>query len=167
MADAANSGVLLSQFFMGMAEALDGCSNLGAEDFTRSLGSASVHAYGGIGHPREGTILTVMRESAEAAQNAPTDDLTDLLDTVCEAALDSVARTPTMLAVLHRAGLVDSGGYGFYMMLEGIRRHLRQTGDLDEELTPPQPVSLGRQHLRRVPGRDRGRGVRLLHAVHG
>jgi DAK2 domain fusion protein YloV len=137
-----NSGVLLSQFFMGMAEALDGCSNLGAEDFTRSLGSASVHAYGGIGHPREGTILTVMRESAEAAQNAPTDDLTDLLDTVCEAALDSVARTPTMLAVLHRAGLVDSGGYGFYMMLEGIRRHLRQTGDLDEELTPPQPVSL-------------------------
>ena len=137
-----NSGVLLSQFFMGMAEALEGCDDFGTVDFTRSLASASVHAYGGIGHPREGTILTVMRESSEAAQNRSTDDLASLLDTVCESALDSVARTPTMLAVLRKAGLVDSGGYGFYVMLEGIRRHLRGTGDLDELLTPPQPVSL-------------------------
>ena len=138
-----NSGVLLSQFFMGMSEALEGRSEFGADDFARTLASASVHAYGGIGHPREGTILTVMRESAEATQNAPADDLDTLLDTACAAALDSVARTPTMLAVLHRAGLVDSGGYGFYVMLEGIRRHLRQTDDLDELLTPPAPVSLG------------------------
>ncbi len=137
-----NSGVLLSQFFMGMAEALEDCSECGAADFTRSLASASIHAYGGIGHPREGTILTVMRESAEAAENSRADDLLNLLDTVCDSALDSVARTPTLLAVLHRAGLVDSGGYGFYVMLEGIRRHLRQTDDLDELLTPPQPISL-------------------------
>ena len=105
-----------------------------------SLSAASVHAYGGIGHPREGTILTVMRESADAAQNASTDDLAELLDIVCAAALDSVARTPTMLAVLREAGLVDSGGYGFYVILEGIRRHLRQTRDFSEVLTPP-PVS--------------------------
>ena len=137
-----NSGVLLSQFFMGMSEALEDRSDFGVADFARTLASASVHAYGGIGHPREGTILTVMRESAEAAQNAPADDFDSLLDTVCDAALDSVARTPTMLAVLYRAGLVDSGGYGFYVMLEGIRRHLRQTDDLDELLTPPTPVSL-------------------------
>ena len=137
-----NSGVLLSQFFMGMAEALEGCSECGAADFSRSLASASIHAYGGIGHPREGTILTVMRESAEAAESSRTDNLVELLDMVCDSALDSVARTPTLLAVLHRAGLVDSGGYGFYVMLEGIRRHLRQTDDLDELLTPPQPVSL-------------------------
>ena len=137
-----NSGVLLSQFFMGMAEALEGCNEFGAADFTRSLASASVHAYGGIGHPREGTILTVMRESAESAQNASTEDLALLLDEVCHNALDSVARTPTLLAVLHKAGLVDSGGYGFYVMLEGMRRHLQHTDDLDELLTPPQPVSL-------------------------
>ena len=137
-----NSGVLLSQFFMGMAEALEGCSDFGAADFSRSLASASVHAYGGIGHPREGTILTVMRESSEAAQNNPVDDLGSLLDTVCDAALDSVARTPTMLAVLQRAGLVDSGGYGFYVMLEGIRRHVHRTDNLNELLTPPQPATL-------------------------
>ena len=137
-----NSGVLLSQFFMGMAGALEGCSECGPDDFTRSLASASIHAYGGIGHPREGTILTVMRESAEAAENSQTDNLAKLLDIVCESALDSVARTPTLLAVLHKAGLVDSGGYGFYVMLEGIRRHLRHTDDLDELLTPPSPVTL-------------------------
>ena len=136
-----NSGVLLSHFFMGMAEALAECTDLGGVDFTRSLATASVHAYGGIGHPREGTILTVMRESAEVAQQLSTDSLADLIGPVCDAALDSVARTPTMLAVLHRAGLVDSGGYGFYIMLEGIRRHLLKSGDLSELLTPPQPAS--------------------------
>ena len=137
-----NSGVLLSQFFMGMAEALDGCTDLGPADFARSLSAASVHAYGGIGHPREGTILTVMRESSEAAENSSADDIASLLDIVCDAALDSVARTPTMLSVLYKAGLVDSGGYGFYVMLEGVRRHVHQLGGLDELLTPPQPASL-------------------------
>ncbi|MCE2457007.1 MAG: DAK2 domain-containing protein [Dehalococcoidia bacterium] len=137
-----NSGVLLSQFFMGMAEALEGHTDFGTEDLARSLSAASVHAYGGIGHPREGTILTVMRESSDAAHASSSDDLAGLLDVVCDAALESVARTPTLLSVLRKAGLVDSGGYGFYVMLEGARRHLRQTGDLDEMLTPPQPISL-------------------------
>ena len=137
-----NSGVLLSQFFMGMAEALEGCTDFGSDDLARCLSAASVHAYGGIGHPREGTILTVMRESSEAAESASTTDLASLLDIVCDAALDSVARTPTLLSVLYKAGLVDSGGYGFYVMLEGIRRRVHRLGGLDELLTPPQPVSL-------------------------
>ena len=147
MADAAldggrgNSGVLLSLFFAGMAEALDGCDDFGGRELARSLASASVHAYGGIGHPREGTILTVMRESADAAQEADSDDLAQVLGAVCEAALDTTARTPTMLAVLYRAGLVDSGGYGFYVMLEGMRRHVTGAGALDEEFVPPQPAA--------------------------
>ena len=136
-----NSGVLLSQFFMGMAEALQSCTEFDHHDFARSLSAASVHAYGGIGHPREGTILTVMRESSEAAENSSATDLASLLDIVCAAALDTVARTPTMLSVLYKAGLVDSGGYGFYIMLEGARRHVQDLGGLDELLTPPQPAS--------------------------
>ena len=137
-----NSGVLLSQFFMGMSEALSERDNFGVQDFARTLDAASVHAYGGIGHPREGTILSVMRESAESARNADPDSLADLLDTVSDAALDSVTRTPSMPgapAALRTAGLVDSGGYGFYVMLEGIRRHLNAgVPDLDETLTPPE-----------------------------
>ena len=134
-----NSGVLLSHFFMGMADALEGCTECGGADFSRSLASASVQAYGGIGHPKEGTILTVMRESADAAGALEPDDLGTVLQRVCEAALDSVARTPTLLPVLARAGLVDAGGYGFYVILEGMRRHIQNVGDLDEMLVAPQP----------------------------
>ncbi len=134
-----NSGVLLSHFFMGMADALDGCAEFGGEELARSLASASVQAYGGIGHPREGTILTVMRESAEVASSAGALELGPMLDTVSDAAVDSVARTPTMLSVLAEAGVVDAGGYGFYVMLEGMRRHVTGTGDLDELMVPPPP----------------------------
>ncbi len=138
-----NSGVLLSQFFAGMAEALEGCDELGGAELARSLSSASVYAYGGIAHPREGTILTVMRKASDAAQTADQNDITNVLNTACDAALDAVAKTPSQLAVLRRAGLVDSGGYGFYIMLEGMRRHHLQTGELDEIFTPPQPSQDG------------------------
>ena len=134
-----NSGVLLSHFFMGMADALEGCAECGGADFSRSLASASVQAYGGIGHPKEGTILTVMRESADAAGAIEKGDLESVIQTVTEAALDSVTRTPTLLPVLARAGLVDAGGYGFYVMLEGMRRHIQDVGELDEMLVVPQP----------------------------
>ena len=134
-----NSGVILSHFFIGMAEALEGRSSFGADDMTRSLVSASVHAYGGVGHPREGTMLTVMRETADSVEGNDTDDLAQLLGIASEAALASVARTPTLLPVLYRAGLVDAGGYGIYLMIEGMRRHVTRDADLDEPLDAPQP----------------------------
>ena len=134
-----NSGVILSYFFIGMAEALEGCADFGGSELARSLVSASVHAYGGVGHPREGTMLTVMRETADAVEGQDTDDLALLLGIASEAALASVARTPTLLPVLYRAGLVDAGGYGVYVMLEGMRRHVLRDAELDEQLAPPQP----------------------------
>ena len=133
-----NSGVILSHFFIGMAEALEDCDDFGGDDMVRTLASASVHAYGGVGHPREGTMLTVMRETADAVEGRD-DDLIPILDAASEAALASVARTPTLLPVLYRAGLVDAGGYGIYVILEGMRRHLLADADLDESLIPPQP----------------------------
>ena len=136
-----NSGVLLSLFFMGAAEALAGRADFGGRDLARCLAAAAVHAYGGIGHPREGTILTVMRESGDAANAADSDDLARTLSAACAAALDAVERTPTMLAVLHRAGLVDSGGYGFYVILEGMRRRLAGEGAPNETLATPQPAT--------------------------
>ena len=122
-----------------MAEALDGCYDFGGNELVRSLVAASVHAYGGVGHPREGTMLTVMRETANAVEGEDTEDLVRLLGIASESALASVARTPTLLPVLYRAGLVDAGGYGIYVMLEGMRRHLAGDGELDEQLVPPQP----------------------------
>ncbi len=134
-----NSGVILSHFFIGMAEALEGRADFGAGDMVRSLASASVHAYGGVGHPREGTMLTVMRETADSVEGNDTDDLSIILGTASENALASVARTPTLLPVLYRAGLVDAGGYGVYLMIEGMRRHVMRDAELDEQLVPPQP----------------------------
>ncbi len=134
-----NSGVILSHFFIGMAEALEGRSDFGADDMARSLSSASVHAYGGVGHPREGTMLTVMRETADSVEGSDTDDLGRILGIASEAALASVARTPTLLPVLYRAGLVDAGGYGIYLMIEGMRRHVLSDAQLDERLEAPQP----------------------------
>ena len=134
-----NSGVILSHFFIGMAEALEGRADFRARDMARSLSSASVHAYGGVGHPREGTMLTVMRETADSVEGDETEDLGRILAAASEAALGSVARTPTLLPVLYRAGLVDAGGYGIYLMLEGMRRHVLRDSDLDETLVPPQP----------------------------
>lgn len=134
-----NSGVILSHFFIGMAEALEGRMDFGASDMARSLSSASVHAYGGVGHPREGTMLTVMRETADSVEGNDTEDLAQILATASEMALASVARTPTLLPVLYRAGLVDAGGYGIYLMIEGMRRHVMRDAELDEQLTPPQP----------------------------
>ena len=134
-----NSGVILSLFIEGMAEALEGRADFGAGDMVRSLASASVHAYGGVGHPREGTMLTVMRETADSVEGNDTDDLSTILGTASEMALASVARTPTLLPVLYRAGLVDAGGYGVYLMIEGMRRHVMRDAELDERLVPPQP----------------------------
>ncbi len=134
-----NSGVILSQFFSGMAEALEGRADFGGRDLVRSLVSASIHAYEAVGHPREGTMLTVMRETAEAVEGLDEDDMARVLSVASQAALSSVARTPTLLPMLYKAGLVDAGGYGVYVMLEGMRRHVLRDAELDELLVPPQP----------------------------
>jgi len=79
--------------------------------------------------------LTATAAEAESARER---DLSALMSTVCDAAMDSVVRTPTLLSVLWEAGLVDSGGYGFYVMLEGIRRRLNRADDASETLPTPQ-----------------------------
>ncbi len=149
-----NSGILLAAFFSGMAEALESSPRFGGEELTRALATASRRAYESIGHPVEGTILTVMRESAEAAESAVERDLPALMTTVCDAAMDSVVRTPLLLSALWDAGLVDSGGYGFYVMLEGIRRGLHRDADISETLQVPQ-----------APDRDGGISPEFLDVI--
>ncbi len=149
MAGSENSGILLAAFFLGMADALESSPRFGGEELTRALATASRYAYEGIGHPIEGTILTVMRESAEAAESAAERDLPALMSIVCDAAMDSVVRTPLLLPVLWDwdAGLVDSGGYGFYVMLEGIRRGLHCDADVSETLPVPQAPGISPEFL--------------------
>jgi DAK2 domain fusion protein YloV len=117
-----NSGVILSQFWRGMADALDGKTTLDAEALAAALEQASTTAYDGLVHPIEGTILTVLRDAARAARVSVDGDSTDIrvvLEQAVQAAKDSVAATPKLLPVLREAGVVDAGGQGLYVLLDG------------------------------------------------
>src|SRR5579859_86866 len=129
-----NSGVILSQTLRGLAQGLDKKQTFGASDLADALQEASRLAYRAVLKPVEGTILTVVRESAEAARHSADqgDDLVGLMQEVVTAARQSVARTPDLLPTLKQAGVVDSGGQGFCTILEGIWRYIRgESVDLD------------------------------------
>jgi uncharacterized protein len=121
-----NSGVITSQIFRGMAEALDGKRRFNGLDLAHALSEGARMAYAAVAKPVEGTILTVIREAAVAAVAAAEhdDDLEAVLAATVDAAEKSVARTPTLLAILREAGVVDSGGQGVYRLFQGALLHM-------------------------------------------
>jgi DAK2 domain fusion protein YloV len=122
-----NSGVILSQFFRGLAKGLGNKTQFNGGDFARALAGASEMAYKGIVHPVEGTILTVLKDASTAARGAvkDDDDLVPVLEAAVRSAEDSVARTPSLLPVLKEAGVVDAGGQGLYVLLDGALQFLK------------------------------------------
>ena len=120
-----NSGVILSQFFKGFSDALQGRNTCGASDLAQALDMARVAAYGAVGSPKEGTMLTVIRKAAEAALGAVgSDDLAGVLETAFEASCVALKNTPEQLPVLKEAGVVDSGGLGVVVILGGTLESL-------------------------------------------
>jgi len=122
-----NSGVILSQFWRGLAKGLEGKTHFDGGDFARALAGASQMAYKGIVNPVEGTILTVLKDASKAAQEAVKNDdaLVSVLEAAVKSAEDSVARTPSLLPVLKEAGVVDAGGQGLYVLLDGALQFLK------------------------------------------
>jgi DAK2 domain fusion protein YloV len=117
-----NSGVLLSQILRGLPQAVRGRKRARAAEIANALSIGVLHAYSAVATPTEGTILTVAREVASSAL-ADAEGATELrpfLLRVAESARISVDKTPTLLAVLREAGVVDSGGAGLQLILEGI-----------------------------------------------
>jgi DAK2 domain fusion protein YloV len=121
-----NSGVIASQIFRGMAEALGGKHYFNGPDLAHALTQGTATAYKAVAKPVEGTILTVIRESAAAAVVAAEKggDLEDVLTAAVEGAHEAVAKTPSMLAVLRDAGVVDAGGQGLYRLMQGTLQYL-------------------------------------------
>lgn len=140
-----NSGVILSQIYKGLAEALKGKKTFTPLDLAQGLKEGSKLAYKAISQPVEGTMLTVIREVAEASYKAALDgsELTSVLEATVEVARDAVRRTPSLLPILSQAGVVDAGGQGLYTILEGMLRFLKGEGMEGEPeiLSPSVPVS--------------------------
>ena len=115
-----NSGVILSQILRGLASTFKSARELGAPKVAEALKAASAAAYESVLKPIEGTILTVVRETADAATRAAGDGATlaAMLRVARAAGRESLAKTPEMLPVLKDAGVVDAGGAGFLLFLD-------------------------------------------------
>jgi DAK2 domain fusion protein YloV len=152
-----NSGVILSQIWRGMAQGLDGKETFTAAEMAEALQESAEVAYKGVSNPVEGTMLTVMKDAAKEAKvqvDNGEKDVINLMEAVVSAAADSVARTPRLLKVLKDAGVVDAGGQGIYIILEGALRYLKGETEAmrlrkpqmimsDMPLTIPLPQAIG------------------------
>ena len=115
-----NSGVILSQILRGLASTLKGATEGTGTKVAEALKAASAAAYQAVLKPIEGTILTVVRESADAAHEAAQrgESLAGVLHAARGAGKSALDRTPEMLPVLKDAGVVDAGGAGFLLLLD-------------------------------------------------
>ena len=119
-----NSGVILSRFFYGVNGYLSGCEALTTSAFIAGLEKGVSEAYAAVSSPKEGTILTVMRETTDAVKKSDPTDFETLFRVAHSAAAESLKKTPEQLEVLKNAGVVDSGGAGFLCILEGMKSAL-------------------------------------------
>lgn len=116
-----NSGVILSLFFRGFERGMSGRETADSACFVKSLQYGVEAAYNAIMKPTEGTMLTVAREAVEKSLTVSTNlDIVSLLEHIIEAQKDTLARTPEMLPILKKAGVVDAGGMGLIIIFEGM-----------------------------------------------
>jgi DAK2 domain fusion protein YloV len=123
-----------------LSRGLDGKGNFDCQSLALGLAEATTAAYKAVGNPVEGTMLTVIREISEATQTQAivNVDIIELWETMCRAAKESVARTPSLLPVLREAGVVDAGGQGLSVLLEGALMGLKGEEPDGIELTAPE-----------------------------
>jgi fatty acid kinase len=165
-----NSGVITSQILRGLAEGLAGKNRFNALDLANALDQGTKAAYGAVAKPVEGTILTVIREaSAAAVVSAESGQSLDaVMGATVDAAQKAVAKTPTLLAILREANVVDSGGQGLFRLFEGAHGFL--TGDVKIAARLPGAVGVAAggaspAHAGAAPGagmRDEGFGFETM-----
>jgi uncharacterized protein len=125
-----NSGVILSQIFRGFAKHVQGKAQLTPAELADALEEAANAAYRAVIKPTEGTILTVAREAGKAARAAAADPkagVNSVIRAACKAAKAATDNTPTQLAILREAGVVDAGGFGLQVILEGFLKTVEES----------------------------------------
>lgn len=140
-----NSGVILSLLFRGLSKGLSGKSEATGADIAKALGLGVEAAYKSVMKPTEGTILTVAREAAEAASKkaAEIDDPAEIFGTIVDGAKTALDNTPELLPVLKKAGVVDAGGMGFLVIMEGMKQVIEGSGSVaakNDEPAVKEPV---------------------------
>ena len=140
-----NSGVILSLLFRGFSKGLKGKSEASGADLAVALGMGVEAAYKAVMKPTEGTILTVAREAAEKAIAASSKDpsVKTVWAVICDEAEASLARTPDLLPVLKKAGVVDAGGQGLCIILRAMQ-DVFGGGAIVEGDTPAEAPAAGK-----------------------
>ncbi|MQF69042.1 DAK2 domain-containing protein [SAR202 cluster bacterium AD-804-J14_MRT_500m] len=118
-----NSGVILAQFLSGFSQSLYGITDCDGPTLARALTDGARSAYTAVSDPVEGTMLTVLRDLSDAAAKTAAQgdvDIVDILYASVEAAHQSLDKTPSLLPMLQEAGVVDSGGQGIVVFMEGL-----------------------------------------------
>ena len=131
-----NSGAILAQFFVGFADGIKEKSSLTAKEFAEAVIHAKNYAYDALTHPREGTILSVMKAWAESLLEScnSSKDILLMLSKGLKDAQTSLEETPKHLDVLAKAGVLDAGAQGFVDMLEGIHNYITSGKIIESEL---------------------------------
>ncbi len=136
-----NSGVILSQIIRGFAKGVENKETIGISDLKDALVSAKTTAYRAVMKPTEGTILTVIREMSEFAENNHSnfEDINEFSHAVLTAAQESLTRTTDLLPALKKAGVVDAGGKGLVTLFEGAV-YVLDNGRAMESTDPTAPA---------------------------
>ena len=136
-----NSGVILSLLFRGLSKGLKGCQTADGTQLAAAMQEGVAAAYGAVMKPAEGTVLTVSRLAAKLAVEAAAEnsDAEYVLEEAIREGYDVLAQTTDMNPVLKKAGVVDAGGKGYLVILEGMLASLRGEAlpEVPEEGTAP------------------------------
>jgi len=138
-----NSGVILSQIFRGFARAVEGRSSLTPAELAAAFEEAANAAYRAVNKPTEGTILTVAREAGRAAATAASAaDATvpRVIAAAAAGAKSAVQKTPSQLQILRDAGVVDAGGFGLQLILEGMLKSVEESEPAFTAIEAKKPV---------------------------
>src|SRR5207249_4688676 len=143
-----NSGVILSQIFRGFARAVEGKRALTPAELAAAFEEAANAAYRAVNKPTEGTILTVAREAGRAAATAsstPDANVPRVIAAAAAGARSAVLKTPSQLQILRDAGVVDAGGFGLQLILEGMLKSVEESepalAAMAETKRPVSPAS--------------------------
>ena len=137
-----NSGVILSQIFRGFARAVEGKGSLTPAELAAAFEEAANAAYRAVNKPTEGTILTVAREAGRAASTAagsPDANVPRVIAAAAAGARAAVLKTPGQLQILRDAGVVDAGGFGLQLILEGMLKSVEETEPLPATISEAKP----------------------------